>query len=73
MYPPPENKPCPLNPRDFVDLLDALVQDRIAQSNMAGCDKLTMQERIEVTKRKMTDYLLDIDKRPGIYVKGENQ
>lgn len=66
MNPP---KPNPLNPRDFVERLDALIKIRISQQ-VNPLEHPSLHEQAELLKRDMTDYLLDIDKRPGIYVKG---
>jgi len=70
MYPSNEKKPCPMNARDFVDLLDELCKLR-AQQVVFVCDT-RFDEQCEIIKRQLTDYLLDIDKRPGIYVRGDN-
>lgn len=68
----PDKPQSPLNPRDFVELLDALI---IARTEFPLSKAMTAfnNERIEIVKRQLTDYLLDIDKRPGVYVKGENE
>ena len=73
MYSPEEPKPaCPLNPRDFVDLLDELIKLRIGLSQYTTFDQRNW-ERCEIIKHQLTDYLLEIDKRPGVYVKGAKE
>lgn len=51
----------PLNPRDFVELIDSLIMLRIMYANNGKDD-----ERIKIAKRMLTDYLLDIDKRKEV-------
>lgn len=55
------------NPRDFVEKLDALIKLRSKIQTGA------VEEQAELLKRDLTDYLLLNDKRPGIFVKGDNQ
>jgi len=62
----------PLNPRDFVELLDELIKKRTMHP-YNPMDAFNRPQEIEILKRQLTDYLLDIDKRPGVYVKGENE
>jgi hypothetical protein len=50
--------------REIVDMLDALIVRRIRQQYDDRPD-----EEAEVLKRAITDYLLQTDPRPGIYVK----
>ncbi len=66
---PPQS---PLNPRDFVELLDEFIQLR-ADMVIRVFNRNEYEEKCELIKRQLTDYLLDIDKRPGVYVKGENE
>jgi hypothetical protein len=76
MYPttnPEPNHAAPAG-REMVDLLDALIRERILESQSS--DHKTLKDcafNIEMMKRQLTDYLLQTDPRPGIYVQAPGQ
>jgi hypothetical protein len=57
--------------REMVDLIDELICERIAQAHRSAgiCWEYKDDEKTELLKRAITDYLLQTDPRPGIYVK----
>lgn len=78
MYPPPKREHNPAcTPREFVDLLDHLIQKRITElanpREVPRVDSRQLFEEAEVVKRQLTDYLLVNSKEVGIVVQGEHR
>ena len=75
MYPPKDKeaekaKISQCSAREIVDEIENLIQLRIDLNDKLGNpvnDRLLL-EKIEVTKRQITDYLLVTDPRHGIFV-----
>ncbi len=76
MYPPKDRdeqkaKLSTENARDIADAIDELVTLRIYfELTLQRGDEPTQEQRdnIEMLKRRITDYLIVTDPRPGVYV-----
>lgn len=62
------------NPREIVDALDEMIAIRMGRLNGPVTPEAIRSdnEKVELLKRRITDYLLSIDKRPGVYFQDKN-